>query len=141
MTQDRLLVVGASGFLGANLVLAARDDIDVVAHASSAPVVASGVEPVVADLRAAGSARGLVGDVGATLVVNCAALADVDRCEDEPDLGRLLNVDLPGELAEACARLPWVTRCPLGSARSVSGYFCVSHAGGVAVGVPRTETM
>src|SRR5688572_11006153 len=35
-------------------------------------------------------------------VINCAALADLDVCEDNPDLAKHLNVDLPRHLARAC---------------------------------------
>lgn len=35
-------------------------------------------------------------------VVNCAALADLDACENNPDLARRLNTDLPARLAQAC---------------------------------------
>lgn len=34
-------------------------------------------------------------------VVNCAALADLDICEDDPELSKLLNTDLPRRLARA----------------------------------------
>ncbi|MCQ3937470.1 MAG: hypothetical protein DPW18_10545 [Chloroflexi bacterium] len=35
-------------------------------------------------------------------VVNCAALADLDACENDPDLAKRLNTDLPRRLARAC---------------------------------------
>ena len=37
-------------------------------------------------------------------VINCAALANLEECEKHPDQAKILNVDLPRELAEACAR-------------------------------------
>jgi dTDP-4-dehydrorhamnose reductase len=44
------------------------------------------------------------------VVVNCAALALVDQCEQMPELAQRMNADLPGELAAACARggIPFV---------------------------------
>jgi dTDP-4-dehydrorhamnose reductase len=35
-------------------------------------------------------------------VIHCAALADLEACEADPDLARRLNADLPEELALAC---------------------------------------
>jgi dTDP-4-dehydrorhamnose reductase len=35
-------------------------------------------------------------------LINCAALADLDVCEDNPDLARRLNTDLPLQLAKVC---------------------------------------
>jgi len=37
-----------------------------------------------------------------TLVINCAALADVDRCEAEPELAMLVNAEGAGNVARAC---------------------------------------
>ncbi len=37
-------------------------------------------------------------------VIHCAAMADVDTCEANPDLARRTNAELPGKIAEACAR-------------------------------------
>ena len=102
MARPRVLIVGASGFLGANLALAARHDHDVVAHSSSTPVTADGLTSLVADLAPVAAGRDLVLEAGADLVVNCAALADVDACEHDPDRARRLNADLAGELAEGC---------------------------------------
>ncbi len=35
-------------------------------------------------------------------LIHCAALADLEACEDDPDKARRLNTDLPGKLAKAC---------------------------------------
>lgn len=45
----------------------------------------------------------LLGASMADVVINCAALADIDRCEAEPDRSRAINTDLPRRLAAACA--------------------------------------
>ena len=37
-------------------------------------------------------------------LINCAALANLEACEEHPEQARILNTDLPGELAEACAK-------------------------------------
>jgi dTDP-4-dehydrorhamnose reductase len=35
-------------------------------------------------------------------LIHCAALADLEACEEEPDKARRLNTDLPGTLAKSC---------------------------------------
>jgi dTDP-4-dehydrorhamnose reductase len=37
-------------------------------------------------------------------VIHTAALANLEACEEQPETARLLNAELPGELADACAR-------------------------------------
>jgi dTDP-4-dehydrorhamnose reductase len=37
-------------------------------------------------------------------VINCAALANLDECEKHPDQAKILNVNLPRELAAACSK-------------------------------------
>ena len=37
-------------------------------------------------------------------LINCAALANLETCEQDPTQARALNADLPGELALACAK-------------------------------------
>jgi len=58
---------------------------------------------VVADLAVPGAVADLVLRTQPGLVVNCAALADVDRCEALPFLAHRLNTELPEELAVASA--------------------------------------
>ena len=56
-----------------------------------------------ADLTTPGAVARLVGSVVPAGVINCAALADVDSCERQPDLARRINAEVPGELAAACS--------------------------------------
>ncbi len=99
-----LLVTGASGFLGANLALtAAEKGRDVVAATNRGRFSAAGVRTVRADLTVPGAAGEIIGGLKPEWVVNCAALANVDQCEREPEYARRLNVELPHALALACA--------------------------------------
>jgi dTDP-4-dehydrorhamnose reductase len=104
----RTLLLGASGFLGANVALALADTgtADLVAHVGTgwAPELPGTVEVVRADLTDASAVEGLLGGVDAELIVNCAALADVDRCERDVELADRLNHLLPAQLAQHAAR-------------------------------------
>jgi dTDP-4-dehydrorhamnose reductase len=98
-----LLIAGASGFLGANALLEAIDagrEATGVFH--DTPVACDGARTMAADLAAPGAARDTLDSIRPEWVLNCAALADVDRCERDPDLARRVNVELPRALAASC---------------------------------------
>jgi dTDP-4-dehydrorhamnose reductase len=103
--MERLLITGASGLLGANLLLAARSTHQLVAVSHRQRVNLDGAECIQADLTVPGAARDLVRTYRPRAVVHCAALTDVDRCEEQPDLAERLNAQVPGWLAEACAAI------------------------------------
>lgn len=101
-----VLVTGASGFLGCTLAfetLASGRVVVGAVHRHS--VNHSDLQTVTADLTATSSASLLLRKLRPEWVVNCAALADVDECERNPDRARTLNVELPRSLAAACAEL------------------------------------
>lgn len=103
-SPQRVLIVGASGFLGANIALAASAGHTVFAHSSALPLHIESAHSVVANLLLHDSAERLVQSTSPHIVINCAALADIDACDRDPDLAHRLNTDLPGRLAIACRR-------------------------------------
>lgn len=93
MSRRPILVTGGSGLLGRSLA-----------------ALTTPVRPVIAISRA-----GLdIADPGAIaraldvhepeVVVNAAAMTDVDGCERDPEAARRANADGPGRLAEECSR-------------------------------------
>ena len=88
----RILVLGGSGSLGADLVpvLAERHETHAPPHAD-------------VDVRVSDQVRRALDVTRADAVVNCVALADVDRCEREPELAWQLNADSVRYIAAACA--------------------------------------
>ncbi len=97
--MPRLLVTGASGLLGSHVVLAGlRRGFAVTAVCARHPVAFPGAETLRQDLDAPDAPAVLAAQRPA-LILHCAALADVDRCEAEPDRARRLNALLPGQLA------------------------------------------
>lgn len=100
-----LLVAGASGFLGRTLALEAlasgrRVTGSVNRHAAADQ---PGLAVVTADLTVPSAAKRLLRHLEPKWVVNCAAVANVDECERDPERARALNVELPRALAAACA--------------------------------------
>lgn len=103
--MTHILVTGASGLLGLNFALHTyrKHKITGVVHndlREAAPFDAFSV-----DLAQPGAATLILDQVKPDLVLNCAALANIDLCEQQPELAQRLNVDLPAELArETVAR-------------------------------------
>ena len=99
----KLLITGASGLLGINLAMEAMSEHEVIGvdrgRLQSAPF------PVIKinffNSRAFDST---LNSTQPDWVVNCSALANLDECEKHPDQAKILNVDLPRELAAACAK-------------------------------------
>jgi len=99
----RLLVTGASGLLGANLLLAARASHQLIAATHRQRIELPGAECVQLDLAQPGAAHDLLRGTHPDAVIHCAAFTDVDACEGHPELAERLNAEVPGWLAEACA--------------------------------------
>lgn len=105
MSQPRLLVTGASGLLGSNLALhAAAEKHTVVGVTHQHPLAQAPFDTVQADLLAPGAVARVLDETQPDWVVHCAALADIDACERQPELAHKLNAELPGELARETAR-------------------------------------
>jgi dTDP-4-dehydrorhamnose reductase len=100
----RLLITGASGLLGANLVLAAKAQHEVTAVCHQHPIAVDGVRCVTVDLSRPGAADELIGAERPAWVVHCAAAADVDQCQRDPAWANRLNVEMADRVAEASAK-------------------------------------
>jgi dTDP-4-dehydrorhamnose reductase len=98
-----LVVTGGTGFLGSNVVATAKaDGRAVIAVGHSNVSSHHDLHTVAADLTKPGSAHELIHELQPEMLINCAALANVDESEASPEKARLLNVTLPRELAIAC---------------------------------------
>lgn len=100
--MTRFLVTGASGLLGLNFALKVYRDHEVTGVVNHHPLNNPPFPVVAADLASQGEAARLVKELHPEVVLNCAALANVDACESTPELALRVNAGLPGELAEAC---------------------------------------
>jgi dTDP-4-dehydrorhamnose reductase len=101
--MERLLITGASGLLGANLLLTARASHQLIAVSHRHRLHLDGAKCIQADLAQPETARELIRMHRPQAIVHCAALTDVDVCEEHPDRAERLNAEAPGWLAEACA--------------------------------------
>jgi dTDP-4-dehydrorhamnose reductase len=89
-----ILIFGANGRLGAALARA---------YADTAKVRALGRAE--ADLADPAAVASLVRGSGADIVINSAAMTNVDVCETERDLARTVNADAAGAIARACTEV------------------------------------
>jgi dTDP-4-dehydrorhamnose reductase len=92
--RPKMLVFGAGGRLGAAL---ARE------YATGWDVRALGRKE--ADLSNPDAVSALVHAEKPAVVINSAAMTNVDVCESERDLARTVNADAPGAMARACTDL------------------------------------
>ena len=97
----RILITGASGLLGINLAQEALVEHDVTGvdrgKLKSAPF-----NILKLDLLNTGAVDSALDSARPDWWVNCAALADLEACENNPELARRLNIDLPAQMAKAC---------------------------------------
>ncbi len=100
-----VLVTGASGLLGANLILEALDHHQVVGVCYQHGMAVRGVEIVSADLSQADAARELLQIYQPEWVVHAAAATSLEMCQDDPEMAFRLNSDMAGYVAEAAREI------------------------------------
>ena len=86
----RILITGANGMLGGDLVpwLAARHEVRACCHADC-------------DITDQVAVSRVISDFSPQLVINCAAMADVDGCERDPQRAMAVNARGAGNVARA----------------------------------------
>jgi dTDP-4-dehydrorhamnose reductase len=128
-SSQRVLVLGAGGFLGRHLVeLLGPRALPVVRPGGQTP---GGL--LVHDLREERGLRALLDDSGARLVINCAAMSSPALCEEHRGAATALNAELPRALggwsAESGARLIHVsTDLVFGASAAPAGGFIEEDA-------------
>lgn len=99
----RVLITGAGGLLGLNLALEAAPTHTVFA-ADKIRLQSAVVTFVEADLLEPGAVERLLEQTQPDWVIHCAALANLEACEANPELAAELNSELPRKLAQHVAR-------------------------------------
>ena len=104
----RILVTGASGLLGLNLALSAAGQAGgshlVFGTVKDHALQTSAFTVMQTDLIEPGAVERLLDQTQPDWVIHCAALANVDTCEADPEGARQLNSELPAKLARHVAR-------------------------------------
>lgn len=103
----RLLVTGVSGLLGLNLAVQAADRFHVtgVMRGNRArPVPGVPFDTILADLTEPQVLDRVVEQAAPDVIINCAAMTEVDYCEAHSEQAHRINSDLPGQIACLAAR-------------------------------------
>lgn len=98
--MTRILITGASGLLGLNLALFAAKHENVFGTVYSHELKDVPFKVIQVDLQDSREIYDCVEEADPEIIINCAAMADLETCEKEPEIAELLNVALPLELAE-----------------------------------------
>jgi len=97
----RILITGASGLLGINLAQETMSAHEITA-VDRGKLVNAPFKVLNGDLLNADTFNSALDSAQPESLINCAALADLEACENNPDLSRRLNMDLPAQMAKAC---------------------------------------
>lgn len=97
----RILVTGASGLLGNQLVKLMRKEGHEVFAAYHTHPVADG-HPIRLDLTDQKAIVETLNSCSPDVTIHAAALTDVDFCEEHPDIAMRVNCHAAGSLADAC---------------------------------------
>lgn len=87
----KIVIIGSTGRLGAALMREYRNKFELTAFDHQA-----------LDLGDARQLRDQIGPLDVDLMINCAALTNVDHCETHRDEAFRVNAEAPGVLAEIC---------------------------------------
>lgn len=103
---QRILVTGANGLLGQKVVHAfsSQEDFDVMATAKGPKLEdnTASCGYISLDISSRKAVKEIVRDFEPDLIVNCAAMTHVDKCEIEKEACWQINVDGVQHLAESC---------------------------------------
>lgn len=102
--MPKLLITGASGLLGANLVLECAKNYSVIAVYHRHPIHLKDAASVHVDLTDERAVEKLITAARPDWVVHCAAETNVDRCEQDHAHALLMNRDMAGWVARAAMR-------------------------------------
>lgn len=103
--MTHFLVTGVSGLLGLNFALAVDGKKhQVTGVANTLPMVWASFKNVQAELTSPGVIENLINEIKPDTFLHCAAIANVDVCESNPDQAHKVNALLPGIIAESCRK-------------------------------------
>jgi len=98
--MKKILITGASGLLGSNLSNIFKEKFDVFSVFNKNNVEIDGCDIIKLDLTDFGKTREIVSEIRPEIIIHCAALTNVDYCEDHPEETDLVNSQVTKNLAE-----------------------------------------
>jgi len=110
MKQCDLLIIGGSGLLGVNWAQQLKTRGSVVLGLHERTISLPGVATCRENFLQADALKSAVDRYEPRAIINCAGLASVEKCEEQPELAEKLNVKLAENIAKLSARddIPFV---------------------------------
>lgn len=104
--NSKILVTGQSGILGSDLVpcLDGKYDVTAISRNPRHNPNLTSTTNLSLDITRFDKFQKLLDESAFDVIINCAALTDVDRCETDRQTARKVNADAVGLLANHCAR-------------------------------------
>lgn len=100
----RILVTGASGLLGLNLCLHLAEEHKIFGTYHSRELKKPPFQVAYCDLKNSQSIEALIDKTKPEFLINCAAMANIDSCESQPEIAQQINAEMPGSLAVICKK-------------------------------------
>jgi dTDP-4-dehydrorhamnose reductase len=102
--MKKLIITGASGFLGWNICSLARSRYDVIGIGHTHDLKAEGLTVRCVDLTNANALDRLFHEIRPHAVIHAAAMSDPNFCERNPHVSEAINVEASARIAGLCAR-------------------------------------
>ena len=103
--KKKLLIPGVSGLFGLNLAMLHHADYDILGTVHSHQLGTNLFATQALDLSVEDSGKRLVEDSHPDMIINCAAIADLETSEKQPELAYRMNAELSAEMSEAANHL------------------------------------
>lgn len=104
--MTNLLITGASGLLGLNLALVAvNQGYQVTGWSNSRSLAGVPFATQKVDLNDLAEIPGKLRALSPDVIIHCAAMADIDRAEQNPSMANLVNACVPGLIASSAAEI------------------------------------
>ena len=96
-------LTGGSGLLATNLALSMASDFDVYLFLHSRFIQLENVTSVYLDLASISKITSQLDDLKVDLLINCAALTNVETCEKDPETALFVNSTIANNIAISCS--------------------------------------
>lgn len=100
--MKRFLVTGASGLLGLNMGFQVAEQVEMIGQVNRHALNHVPFEQIAVDLADEGQTLRMLDAARPEVLIHCAAMANVDECEKQPQLAERVNAQVPGQLASLC---------------------------------------
>lgn len=105
VTKPRLLLTGASGFLGYHVYQQAKETYQILGIAHSRPLALPGMQMLQSNLAQETGLRNLVRETRPDAIIHLAAISDANYCQTHAAETEKINVQAPKLLAKLAAEL------------------------------------